>query len=139
MFRERKGGLLPPRRSLRFLAYTERAPESGDTDPEINRGTTPPNSKTFSDDAQCVSTAVEALVNKGKEAILVAHFAGAAVASQAVKGLALAARKDKGLEGGISKLVFLAGSLAPEGVTIGDAPFFVNEIGNHLNSVFLGF
>ena len=68
-----------------------------------------------------------------------AHSARAAVASQAVKGLALAARKDNGLEGGIGKLVFLAGSLAPEGIPIGDAPFFVNEVGNHLNSVFLGF
>ena len=68
-----------------------------------------------------------------------AHSAGAAVASQAVKGLALAARRDKGLEGGISKLVFLAGSLAPEGLAIGDAPFFVNEADNHLSSDFLGF
>jgi pimeloyl-ACP methyl ester carboxylesterase len=101
--------------------------------PLVSTGTASPHHKTFADDVRYIKEAVEHLVNEGKEIVLVGHSASAAVASEAVEGLARTERKENGLEGGISRLVFLAGSLAPERATIGDAPFFVNDVSDDLD------
>ena len=83
--------------------------------PLASTGTEPPNTKTFADDVETIHNSLENLVRDGKDVVLVMHSAGGFIGSQAVQGLDAKGRKMKELSGGVSRLVFLASGLAPEG------------------------
>ncbi len=103
------------------------------TIPLASTGTAPPHAKTFTDDVAAVRTPLQELVASGKEIILVMHSAGAFIGSQAIEGLGAEARKAKGEEGGVRKLVYLTGALFPEGAEHPDQPFFEVKVYIHTN------
>lgn len=67
------------------------------------------------DDVQHIRSAIEPVVEEGKEVVLVCHSAGGFLGAAAVKDLGLHKRAGDGKKGGVSKLVFLAAGLGPEG------------------------
>lgn len=70
---------------------------------------------------------MESLVRAGRSVVAIAHSDGGQVASNALYGLGVDARAAKGLKGGVSHLVYMAGFAVPEGVAQMDK---VKEFGN---------
>ncbi|KAI7779332.1 hypothetical protein LA080_001003 [Diaporthe eres] len=70
-------------------------------------GAEPPTKGAF-DDAAAVRAEVQALVDQGRQVILVGHSYGGFVICEASKGLGYKQRKAEGKEGGIVLLVFLS-------------------------------
>ena len=94
------------------------------TIPLASTGTDGPNAKTFSSDVHAIRDAVETLVNKRREILLVMHSAAGYIGSQAIKNLSLAKRQERGQAGGVKKLVYLCGALLPENSHHPPAPFY---------------
>lgn len=86
----------------------------------------PPNA-VLSDDTALVRSYVESLVRAGRSIVAIAHSYGGHVASNALYGLGIDARAAKGLKGGVSHLIFMAGFAVAEGVAQMDK---VKEFGN---------
>ena len=61
---------------------------------------------------------------EGQEVLLVLHSAGAFLGSMAIEGLSVDERRANGKNGGVVKMVFLAGAIWPEGFLHGPLPFF---------------
>jgi alpha-beta hydrolase superfamily lysophospholipase len=70
-------------------------------------GTKSPGNPSMLDDIASVRIAVETIVETGAVLILVAHSAGGFLASGAIEGLTVKHRQEKGLSGGVAKIVFL--------------------------------
>lgn len=79
----------------------------------------PPNAG-LSDDTTLVRSYTESLVRAGRHVVAIAHSYGGQVASNALYGLGTDVRAAKGLKGGVSHLVYLAGYAVPEGVAMMD-------------------
>jgi len=92
-------------------------------------GTVSPNNPSMLDDIATVRAKVEKLVTANLEVVMVLHSAGGFLGSNAIEGLDVKARAEKGLKGGVTKLVILAGALWPEGFRHGPLPFSVYEGG----------
>ena len=75
---------------------------------------------------------LEPFLKDGKELILVMHSGGSLVGSNAIQGMSVEARKKEGIEGGIQKLVYLAGALFPEGTMHLNLSFCYREVRNIL-------
>lgn len=86
----------------------------------------PPNAG-LSDDTALVRGYVESLVRAGRHVVAIAHSYGGQVASNALYGLGTDARAAKGLNGGVSHLIYMTGYAVPEGVAMMDK---VKEFGN---------
>lgn len=86
----------------------------------------PPNAG-LSDDSALVRSYVESLVRAGRSVVAIAHSYGGQVATNALCGLGVDARAAKGLKGGVSHLIYLAGYAVPEGIAMMDK---VEEFGH---------
>lgn len=75
------------------------------------------------DDIEVIRKAVEAIVDQGKDVLLVGHSAGAFLGSHALKEFTPQARKEAGKAGQVTKLAFVAGALFPPGHEHSPAPF----------------
>ena len=80
------------------------------------------------DDIVAIRSTVTNLVDKGQHVVLVVHSAGGFLGSNAIEGLGLKARQEKQLLGGVSKIVFLAGAIFPEGFKHAPLPFFTYDV-----------
>lgn len=93
--------------------------------PLASTGHASPGNPTLLDDVQHIRSAIEPIVEEGKEIILVGHSAGGFLGSAAVKDLGLKKRAEDEKTGGVAKLIYLAAGLAPEGWRHPDVlPFF---------------
>ncbi|PYH92744.1 alpha/beta-hydrolase [Aspergillus ellipticus CBS 707.79] len=76
----------------------------------------PPHSS-WDKDAQAVRQIILVYLESGREVITVAHSFGGIAMSEAVKGLGKSAREQKGLPGGVIRLIYMAAMALPEGQT----------------------
>ena len=90
-------------------------------------GTVSPGNPSMKDDIEAIRSTFTNLVDKGQHVVLVLHSAGGFLGSNAIEGLSLKARREKQLSGGVSKIVFLAGAIFPEGFKHGPLPFFTYD------------
>lgn len=86
----------------------------------------PPNAG-LSDDTALIRSYVKSLVRAGRSVVAIAHSYSGQVASNALYGLGVNARAAKGLKGGVSHLIYMAGFAIPEGLAMMDK---VKEFGN---------
>jgi len=92
-------------------------------------GTVSPGNPRMEDDIAAVRATVEKVIGDGHDVLLVLHSAGGFLGSNAIEGLSAKARSEKGLKGGVVKIVFLAGAVFPEGFKHGPLPFAIAEGG----------
>lgn len=81
--------------------------------PSMN-GARPPNSDLYTDTA-LVRGDVESLIDAGRTVIAIMHSYGGHVGTNALAGLGVKGRAEKGLPGGVSHLVYMCASAFPEG------------------------
>ena len=91
-------------------------------------GTVSPGNPSMKDDILAIRSTVTDLVDKGQHVVLVLHSAGGFLGSNAIEGLGLKTRQEKQLPGGVSKIVFLAGGIFPEGFKHAPPPFFTYDV-----------
>ena len=91
-------------------------------------GTVSPGNPSMYDDIAAIRSTVTSLVEKGQHVVLVLHSAGGFLGSNAIEGLSLKARQEKQLSGGVSKIVFVAGAVFPEGQRHAPLPFFAYDV-----------
>ena len=78
-------------------------------------GAMPPN-KNFDEDVKAIRDCLTSLIEKGeKEVILVVHSYTGMPGAEAPKGLGKKERREKGLKGGVVRLVFIMAFAMPEG------------------------
>jgi pimeloyl-ACP methyl ester carboxylesterase len=98
----------------------------------ISTGQTSPNAPRINDDIAYIksdlTSAVEAAGPDGIIAIL--HSAGGFLGSSAMEGLTTEALQEQGKQGGVKKIVFLSGAVAPEGHIHEQTPFMKIEVRN---------
>ncbi len=75
---------------------------------------------TLEDDAQVFHDKIAACVEEGEDVVVVAHSYGGMVASDAVKGFAKTEREERGLKGGVVRIVYLTCIVAGVGETAGE-------------------
>lgn len=76
------------------------------------------------DDVASIRSVIAPLVEQNhKEIVLVLHSAGGFLGSMAIEGFSVKERKQEGKDGGVSKIVFLAGAVWEEGFRHGPLPF----------------
>ena len=92
-------------------------------------GTTSPNNPTMHDDIAAVRSKVVEYVDKEQEVLLVLHSAGGFIGSNAIEDLDVGTRRRKGIKGGVSKIVFIAGGLLLEGAEHNPPPVFECDVG----------
>ena len=98
-------------------------------------GTVSPGNPNMYDDIAAVRSTIIKLVEKGQHVVLVLHSAGGFIGSNAIEGLSLKARQEKELPGGVSKIVFVAGAVFPEGFKHAPLPFSTYDVRYHPNSL----
>ena len=98
----------------------------------LSTGKTSPGNPGMKEDIAAVRSTIADLVNAGEDVVLVLHSAGGFLGSEAANGLDVKARQEAGLKGGVSKIVFLAGAVWPEGYKHGPLPVFTYDVGIHL-------
>jgi len=82
------------------------------------------------DDIASIRTAItKFVIEKEEDVILVMHSGGGFIGSNAIEGLGSRERKEKGMKGGVVKIVFLAAAVFPVGFRHGALPFTVSEGG----------
>lgn len=91
-------------------------------------GTVSPGNPNMYDDIAAIRSIIIKLVEKGQHIVLVLHSAGGFLGSNAIEGLSLKARQEKELPGGVSKIVFVAGAVFPEGGKHAPLPFFTYDV-----------
>lgn len=91
-------------------------------------GTESPGNPGMTDDIAAMRSTVTNTVINGEEIVLVLHSAGGFLGSNAIEGLALQARQNQGLKGGVRKVVFLTGAVFPEGYKHSPLPFFTYDV-----------
>ncbi len=94
----------------------------------------PPNADLYSD-SDLVRSYVSSLVRAGRTVVAIMHSYGGQVGSNALVGLGVASRAEKGLPGGVARLVYVAAASVPEGTAMMDK---VKEFG-HMDLVPLAF
>ncbi|KAH8676143.1 Alpha/beta hydrolase fold-1 [Xylariales sp. PMI_506] len=92
-------------------------------------GTKTPGNPTLADDVAAIRADLERVVEEaGEEGVVaVCHSAGGYLGPSAMKGLVAPDRKEQGQPGGVSKIVFLAGGIAPEGHSQFAGPFMTED------------
>lgn len=80
-------------------------------------GAEPPTKGAF-DDAAAVRAEVQALVDQGRQVIVVGHSYGGLVISEASKDLGYKQRQAEGKAGGIILLVYLTAFVVPKGLSL---------------------
>lgn len=80
------------------------------------------------DDIAAVRSVVEKLVDADREVVMVLHSAGGFLGSNAIDSLGAKSRAERGLKGGVIKLVFLAGAIFPEGFKHSPLPFLTYDV-----------
>ena len=78
-------------------------------------GTKSPGNPGLKDDVAAVRKHIRGHVDQDKDVLLVLHSAGGFLAGSAIEGLETKHRSAAGKKGGVSKIVFLAGAIAPPG------------------------
>ena len=79
-------------------------------------GTTSPGNPSMSSDISAIRLVAQKLIEEEqKDVILVCHSAGAFLGSEAIEGLDAKGRSEREVKGGVRKIVFLAGGIAPAG------------------------
>jgi hypothetical protein len=99
----------------------------------VSTGTTSPGNPTMNDDIANIRSTISKVVEAEQEVLLVLHSAGGFLGSAAFEGLTTKARKEKGMKGGVVKILFIAAGILPLGTTPPMLPFF--EFG--VSSLFL--
>ena len=82
-------------------------------------GTTSPGNPSMQDDIAAIRQKVSGLVDAGHEIIMVLHSGGSFLGSNAIEGLTT-----QGSRIGVSRMVFLAGAVFPEGFEHSPLPFY---------------
>ncbi|KAL7628403.1 hypothetical protein AAE478_002605 [Parahypoxylon ruwenzoriense] len=95
--------------ALRTIGYEVHVPRL----PSVNESR-PPNTD-LSTDTGLVRSYVESLVEAGRTVIAIMHSYGGQVGTNSLCGLSRAARSQKGLSGGVSRLVYMSAFALPEG------------------------
>ncbi|MCJ1356346.1 MAG: hypothetical protein MMC33_006341 [Icmadophila ericetorum] len=72
----------------------------------------------FQPDVHAIRTAVISLLAEGKEVVAVMHSYAGIVGGQALEGLGVRQRKERGEKGGVVRLVFVMAYLVPEGFSV---------------------
>ena len=108
-------------RTLSIL-QTHGYPTIGLHEPSV--GANPPH-ESFEGDVEGIRSCVSKLTEEGKEIILAFHSYTGMPACEALEGLGRKERQEKGLEGGVIRLVFIMAFAMPEGFqpTAGGAQF----------------
>lgn len=78
-----------------------------------SNGDPPSFAPDWTPDLRLIASSVESYADQGENIVVVAHSAGGASATEAVKNLSVQERQDAGKLGGVSRLVYLA-AFAPE-------------------------
>ena len=99
-----------------------------DVIPLPSTGTKSPGNPSMKDDVAAIRKAITSTIDEDGEVLLVLHSAGAFLGSMAIEGLSVGERKEKGLEGGVGKIVFLARAVWEEGFQHGPLPFFDYQV-----------
>ena len=94
----------------------------------LSTGTVSPGNPSMSDDIAGIRKQIEVVVDKNDDVVLVLHSAGGFIGSNAMEGLSIKARKEKGQQGGVRGIVFISGAVFPEGFQHGPLPFAVAKV-----------
>ncbi|ESZ98066.1 hypothetical protein SBOR_1597 [Sclerotinia borealis F-4128] len=92
-------------------------------------GTVSPGNPDMNDDIAAVRSVVQELVDAEEDVLMVLHSGGGFIGTSAIEGLTAKARTEKGLKGGVAKLVLLTAAIFPEGFTHGPLPFQITQGG----------
>ncbi|OKL62293.1 hypothetical protein UA08_02305 [Talaromyces atroroseus] len=92
-------------------------------------GSTSPGNPTMKDDIDAIRQHIVSLVSRGDDVLLVLHSASGFLGSEAMQGLDMKRRQERGESGGVVGIVFLTAGLIPEGLAHQTPPFFVVEGG----------
>jgi pimeloyl-ACP methyl ester carboxylesterase len=76
---------------------------------------------TVQQDAALIRAIVTPFIELGRNIVLVGHSYGGLVISQASEGLSAKQRKEKGLEGGITRLIYMCAFMVDVGMSLADA------------------
>lgn len=98
--------------------------------PLVSTGHKSPNNPTMKDDITAIRMRVAKLVEVGQEVVLVLHSAAGMLGSNAIEDLELSKRLAAGKKGGVTKIVFLAAGIGPEGLTHSSPPFVQVNVGD---------
>jgi pimeloyl-ACP methyl ester carboxylesterase len=85
----------------------------------------------FSEDVAQIRTQIEHAVNAGQHVVVVVHSYGGLPSNEAIKGLDIQTRQQKGLAGGVTHLFFCCSFIIPEGESLisafggNDLPWFM--------------
>jgi hypothetical protein len=82
------------------------------------------------DDITAIRMHVAKLVEVGQEVVLVLHSAAGVLGSSAIEDLELSKWLAAGKKGGVTKIVFLAAGIGPEGLTHSSPPFVQVNVGD---------
>lgn len=70
------------------------------------------------EDIAAIRAALEPLVAAGKDVVLLAHSAGGVSGSAAVKGFDVRTRRQAGLPGGVTRVVYMTAFMLPKGSSL---------------------
>ncbi|MCJ1444572.1 MAG: hypothetical protein MMC23_005074 [Stictis urceolatum] len=79
-----------------------------------------PPKASLADDVAVVRKAVEDLINKGQDVVVVMHSYGGVVGTDALRGLSPLERKGEGKERGVKHLVYMCAYMLPERAAVWD-------------------
>ena len=96
-------------------------------------GKASPGNPGMKDDIATVRSTIADLVEAERDVVLVLHSAGGFLGSNAAEGLDVTTRQKLGMNGGVSKIVFLAGAVLPVGFKHAPLPFFTYDVGIRLS------
>ncbi|PYI09347.1 alpha/beta-hydrolase [Aspergillus sclerotiicarbonarius CBS 121057] len=102
---------------LRAILTSRGLPSISPAHPSI--GAEPP-SKTLADDVAHLRSELVALIEEGKDVVVVLHSYGGVVGSGAVEGLGKAERAQQGKQGGVVLVVYMTAFVLPKGVSLVD-------------------
>jgi hypothetical protein len=94
----------------------------------LSTGTTSPGNPNMNDDIANIRSTISKVVEAEEEVLLVLHSAGGFLGSSCIEGLTVKAQKEKGLQGGVVKILFLAAGVLPMGATPPLLPFFEFDV-----------
>lgn len=88
----------------------------------------------LTEDIAAVRRVIHPLAEAGREVVLLTHSAGGVSGGGAIKGLDARARKEAGLPGGVTRIIYMAAFMVPKGSSLLEmlggkpAPWMVLEV-----------